>query len=211
MLAIHFTSARVQDWQSYHDALNLFSAADWHAIDSVNWPDHFPYAPDVRFQAMYNADYLLLHYAVEEEFARACAVRHNEAVYEDSCVECFISFDAGNTYFNIEFNVLGTGLIGHRSTIREEKMRLDAELVNRVNTFTNVQQIAGKKNWQIIMAIPFDLLGQDGNTLKGTSAHANFYKCGDKLPIPHYLSWQSILTPQPTFHAVEYFGEISFL
>lgn len=211
MLPIIFTSARTQDWQSYNDALNVFSAADWHAIDSVNWPDQFPYAPTVRFQAMYNTDFLLLHYAVEEEFVRAQAVRHNEAVYEDSCVECFISFDAGQTYFNIEFNVLGTGLIGQRSTVSKEKKRLEADLVNRVNTFTNVRQIAGKKSWQMALAIPFDILGQDGSALTGTSAHANFYKCGDKLPVPHYLSWKQIHMPEPSFHAIEYFGEIAFL
>ncbi|PVH26717.1 carbohydrate-binding family 9-like protein [Sphingobacterium corticibacter] len=211
MLLINFISARVQDWQSYHDAVSVFSESEWQVIDSVNWPAQFSYAPTVRFQAMYSAEFLLLHYAVEEEFVRACAVRHNEAVYEDSCVECFISFDEKKTYFNIEFNLLGTGLIGHRSTIYKEKKRLDVDLVNRVSTFTNVQQIAGKKNWQMIMAIPFEILGQDGTTLSGKSAHANFYKCGDQLPVPHYLSWKPIDTPQPTFHKVEYFGEIVFL
>ena len=31
-------------------------------------------------------------------------------------------------------------------------------------------------------------------------AKANFYKCGDKLPVPHFLSWKPINVPAPDFH-----------
>ena len=211
MLQVINKSANIQNWQSYHDALTVFSDSEWHAIDTVNWSDQFPYKPSVRFQVLYTPDFLVLHYDVEEDFLRANAMRHNDAVWTDSCVECFISFDAGKTYFNIEFNLLGTGLIGHGGTIRRERKRLEAGVVDRVTTFTNVRQAAGKKTWQLVLAIPLDILGQDGRTLSGTCAEANFYKCGDELPVPHYLSWKPINSPVPNFHLPAYFGKITFL
>ncbi|MCL7987511.1 carbohydrate-binding family 9-like protein [Sphingobacterium sp. lm-10] len=211
MLQVIRKSADIREWQSYHDAMSIFSEAKWHAIDMINWPDQFPYQPSVRFQVVYTSDFLVLHYDVEEDFVRANAVRHNEAVWEDSCVECFISFDAGKTYYNIEFNLLGTGLIGYGSRIRQERRRLGADIVERVSTFTHVRQMGGRKTWQMVLAIPFAILGQEGRTLSGGFAAANFYKCGDKLPVPHYLSLNPINSPVPSFHSPEYFGEIAFL
>ncbi|MNL73189.1 hypothetical protein D3C87_1986170 [compost metagenome] len=38
----------------------------------------------------------------------------------------------------------------------------------------------------------------------------NFYKCGDKLEQPHYLSWSPIHLPHPQFHAIDFFGNINF-
>ena len=39
---------------------------------------------------------------------------------------------------------------------------------------------------------------------------ANFYKCGDKLSVPHYLSWNPVTTEKPDFHRPEYFGLLEF-
>jgi hypothetical protein len=39
---------------------------------------------------------------------------------------------------------------------------------------------------------------------------ANFYKCGDGTSVPHYLSWNQVITETPDFHRPEFFGEISF-
>ncbi|MCK4879544.1 MAG: hypothetical protein KAS82_02750 [Bacteroidales bacterium] len=49
------------------------------------------------------------------------------------------------------------------------------------------------------------------DTLSGLDAHANFYKCGDKLKQPHFLSWKPVLCSTPDFHTPRYFGQLSFL
>ncbi len=211
MLFVKFITAQIGDWQSYHDAVRAFENVEWQPIANANWADQFPYTPQVRFQIAYSTEVLLLHYDVAEEFVRANAIRHNDPVYEDSCVECFVSFDGGKSYFNIEFNLLGTGLIGKRNCDGSDKVRMEIDNVNRVSTFTQVRHIAGRRDWQMILAIPFDVLGQDGSALLRTSAQANFYKCGDHLPKPHYMSWKPIRSANPNFHAVSFFGEITFL
>jgi hypothetical protein len=39
---------------------------------------------------------------------------------------------------------------------------------------------------------------------------ANFYKCGDELPTPHFLSWNPIEWKEPSFHRPEQFGKLIF-
>ena len=46
--------------------------------------------------------------------------------------------------------------------------------------------------------------------LKGKTIRANFYKCGDKLTVPHYLTWSTVGTPKPDFHRPEFFGMVRF-
>ena len=44
----------------------------------------------------------------------------------------------------------------------------------------------------------------------GRTLHGNFYKCGDLLQVPHFLSWNPIQLPKPCFHCPEFFGELIF-
>ena len=39
---------------------------------------------------------------------------------------------------------------------------------------------------------------------------ANVYKCGDLLPVPHFISWNPITTESPDFHRPEFFGQMRF-
>ena len=44
----------------------------------------------------------------------------------------------------------------------------------------------------------------------GKEIRANFYKCGDELDKPHYLSWNPINLEKPNFHCPEFFGTLFF-
>ena len=48
--------------------------------------------------------------------------------------------------------------------------------------------------WQLSLVIPAKALwfGHTIDTLDGLVIGANFYKCGDKLPEPHFVSWNAI-------------------
>ncbi len=66
--------------------------------------------------------------------------------------------------------------------------------------------------WHITFIIPISALYKDRfaswDELKG--ARCNFYKCGDGLSKPHYLSWAPVLTEKPNFHSPQFFGEVEF-
>jgi len=65
--------------------------------------------------------------------------------------------------------------------------------------------------WQITMAIPWEVFFK--HQLKpemGSKMRGNFYKCGDGLSVPHFISWTKIKTDKPSFHNPEFFGGLEF-
>lgn len=195
---------------TYHTLSQQMETLPWQPIAHINWKE-FPYKPHVGFQIVHDNQRIFIHYSVEEEFVKAQYVHINEAVWEDSCVEFFVSFDGKESYSNIEFNVLGTGLIGTGARVREKRTRLQPEITTKIQTATTVVNVDGKKKWNIILVIPTAVFVNDKiENLAGITAHGNFYKCGDSLPVPHFLSWNKIDHPTPNFHLPDFFGEIVF-
>ena len=69
----------------------------------------------------------------------------------------------------------------------------------------------GNFHWQLALLVPVATLFQSNiSSLDGIHARCNFYKCGDKLSRPHYLSWKPIKTGKPNFHVPQFFGECQF-
>lgn len=195
----------------YTTVKNRMYEIPWQDIQQINWPESYPDLPSVRFQIAHDDAHIFLHYRVQEDFVKAQHIRPNEAVYEDSCVEFFISFDSKRHYYNLEFNVLGTGLIGYGPAVKAERKRLSAKTIEQVSTATSVVKIKGNTVWAIILAIPTTIFEHDNiDRLSGIAAHANFYKCGDSLPAPHFVSWSPIDFPKPNFHLPEFFGDVVF-
>lgn len=209
-MVIAYKKIATSEFRSVHDWTAAFEEVEWHTIANVNWAENYPYCPEVKFQAMHTDAHIVLHYHVTEEYVKAQYIRPNENIWEDSCVEFFISFDDRKTYYNLEFNPLGAGLIGYGSAVKTERSRLSAEQINTVSTFTAVSNMQGQKIWQVVLVIPTALFPDQEAPLSGTKAHANFYKCGDGLPNPHFISWKPIDNPTPNFHLPKYFGEIVF-
>lgn len=195
---------------NYQRVAESMKKLPWHALDQAPWTATYPYRPEVRFQVGYSQQFMVLHYDVVEEFLRANAVLPNESVWEDSCVEFFVSFDQGKHYYNLEFNILGTGLIGFGSAVKSQRGRLSAEQIQTVCSFTQIQRHNGVSRWQIVLLVPLSLFGKSYSELRGTAARANFYKCGDGLPQPHFVCWNAIENSEPNFHLPRYFGTIRF-
>jgi hypothetical protein len=62
------------------------------------------------------------------------------------------------------------------------------------------------------MAIPLTVFfHHELKELKGKVFRANFYKCGDKLAVPHYVTWNPVGTVAPDYHRPEYFGLLKFV
>jgi len=198
----------MNDYSSFKNQLENIA---WHDLDVANWRNKYPYAPQAKFQIAHHNQAIILHYEIKENFVKAQYIRHNEAVWEDSCVEFFVSFDEREHYYNFEFNPLGTGLIGYGPATKNLRNRLTPEEINQVSTYTQLSSIQGDKIWSMILCIPVTVfIHTPLSSLSGLKAHANFYKCGDKLPDPHFLSWNPIDHPSPNFHLPAYFGSVEF-
>lgn len=181
----------------------------------VNW-ENFPYKPDLAFSMGYTENELLLKYYVTEEYFMAEKTDTNQAVYEDSCVEFFVSPGNDGIYYNLEFNGIGTCLMA-AGTDRNNRTRLTPELIAKIRRLTSagknpVAEKPGKFSWTITIAIPFEVfLYHDIENLTGKTFRGNFYKCGDKLRVPHYITWNPVGTEKPDFHQPAFFGELVFV
>jgi Carbohydrate-binding family 9 len=172
----------------------------------------FPYKPEVSFAIAHSDDYIFLKYFVAENTIRAVNTQVNSSVWEDSCVEFFIDFNDGKGYYNFEFNCIGTPLAGFGKTKLERDLLPEA-LVTSIKTESFISKVKMKEGvyWELSVAIPLNVfVHHNFSTLVGRQGRVNFYKCGDKLPAPHFLAWCEIQSTEPNFHLPEFFGEIHF-
>jgi hypothetical protein len=194
-------------------ASHLIETISSHAIDCLNWPDGFPDKPDVRFKIAGIEDGLLIKFYVKEDYTRATFTFDNQEVYHDSCVELFIDPSGDGTYYNFEFNAIGTLLLGFGAD-RHNRPRAPQEITKQVRRLSSIgtlpfDNIRLDKPWELTVIIPFSAFWQhESISLEGKKIRANFQKCGEDLPVPHYLTWNPILTPKPDYHQPAYFGSI---
>jgi len=205
---------------SPHPSLEVISdlldgSSDKLLIDTINWKE-YSYKPDVKLAIAYSDSEIFLKYYVAEDYFKAEMTESNQNVYEDSCVEFFVSPAGDGIYYNFEFNGIGTCLLGS-GTGRHDSRRADPEIISRIRRLSSVGKAAmpereGRFEWTLTVAISYRVFfHHDISDLKGKSFRANFYKCGDGLKVPHYVTWNPIETEQADFHRPEYFGTIKFI
>lgn len=159
-------------------------------------------------QLCWNDDGIHVRMHAIEQDIRAEHTAPLAPVCEDSCLEFFFCPVSGdNRYLNIEFNpnccvFFGIGYGRH------DRLRM----VPRTDPFTSIAERTDD-GWQITYTVPFSLICElfpDFVPEAGRTMAANFYKCGDLTPQPHYFSWNNIPLKDPDFHCSAYFGQLVF-
>jgi hypothetical protein len=184
-------------------------------IDTINWKQ-YDYKPEVELSVAYSDREIFLKYYIREDYFKAEKTETNQMVCEDSCVEFFVSPEDDGIYYNLEFNGIGTCLLG-TGTARENSKRADPSIVSKIRRMTSagnnpVSEQKGEFEWTITIAIPFEVFFHHKVTdLKGKTFRANFYKCGDMLSVPHFVTWNPVGTINPDYHQPEYFGLLKFV
>jgi hypothetical protein len=186
-------------------------------IDIEPWPTYPEYfdLPKVSFSIAHSENCIFVKYDVKEHEVLARYKQINDPVYKDSCVEFFIGFDDEKSYYNIEFNRLGTCL-GRFGNGRENRIPLPVEVLKTIKYERTLKQLkdTGEPaiNWTLTVAVPIEVFCFHKITsLQHTKSRMNFFKCGDDLSQPHYLAWNNIISTEPNFHLPEFFGEVEFL
>lgn len=187
----------------------------YQPITNVNWKDEYPYQPNVEFAIAYTDEAVLLHYRVTEASVRATAGHDNGPVWEDACVEFFSMPGGDDVYYNVECNCVGTLLIGAGDS-RTGRQHAPEAVLSQVSRWASLgkdgfEERIGECSWEVALVIPFSAFFLHHIfSLQGKSVRANFYKCGDKLQTPHFLSWSPIDLPKPNFHCPDFFGTLHF-
>lgn len=190
--------------------------SEWHVLDQVNWPEAFPYKPEVRFRLWHDGAALYLDYEVEEQGTRAMQGVLGAPVYEDSCVECFIQPcpDTDPRYYNFEFNPIGMMAMACRTGRNDPEDAPQAVLESvsikaSAGSETFAEKPLGK--WSLSVRIPASALFNSAvGDFSGKEMKMNFFKCGDALKVPHFVTWAPISTPSPDYHRPEFFIPVSF-
>jgi hypothetical protein len=100
---------------------------------------------------------------------------------------------------------------------RHDSTRADARIVDGIRRLTSMGnapfgEVSGDLQWTITLAIPLEtFFHHKTGSLKGKSFRANFYKCGDKLSNPHFVTWNPVGTEKPDYHRPEHFGILKFV
>ncbi len=184
-----------------------------HDIQKLPWPE-FVYKPEVSFSIAHTDDHILLKYFVREKTIRAVHHQDNSPVHEDSCVEFFIALDDNEEYYNLEFNCTGTCFFGFGKNGSQRKL-ISRDTIRKIRRLATIKSIINGTTscicWELAAMIPIEtLVFHKLTSLKKLNCRVNFYKCGDKLPEPHFLSWQDMRTSTPDFHITKFFGDACF-
>lgn len=206
----HIRAEQIQAGQI--PALISEAGIEYNNVDSVNWYQAFPYCPHVEFALAHTGNAILLHYRVTEQSIRTTCTADNQNIWEDSCVEFFVSPEEDGTYYNIECNSLGNLLVGG-GNLKPDRVRSTPEVMKAIQRSPSQPEKTAEGNltWSLALLIPITTFFlHKVEHLSGKAMRANFYKCGDLLPTPHFLSWNPIIDTKPNFHRPDCFGLLRF-
>ena len=208
---ISVSSVKASDICRVMDEANV----DFVSVGNHCWGKEFPYKPKFEVRMAHNGSQLLVNYRVTEECVRAVAPHDDGNVWEDSCCEFFLSPSSDGTYYNIECNAAGTLLIGFGAG-RDDRKRAPQAVLDKVDRWSSMGRLPfddmpGERTWQLCLAVPTDAcFHHQLASFDGLHAKGNVYKCGDKLPHPHFMSLFPIDIEKPNFHRPDFFGEVVF-
>lgn len=179
--------------------------------------------PRTEVKVLFDEGGLYLFFRVRDRGVRATFVEYQSPVCQDSCVEFFVQPVPGKGYFNFEVNPLGTMLLFYvtdptrvGSSLKEfEKVPADSaagvKMYSSMSRPTNGNS-QEEMEWWVQYFVPFAVFERFVGPVRpvhGAVWRANFYKCGDKTPRPHWAAWADV-GDALNFHQPERFGEIAF-
>jgi hypothetical protein len=180
-------------------------------VSTINWKE-FTYAPKVEFAILWSETGLFINYWVDEEVTMALTLNDNGPVWKDSCVEFFVSPDGNDFYYNFEFNCIGSCLLAFGEN-RNSRRKASDEILKGIARFSSLEKKVLPEShtgpWDLLVIIPpTAFFMHPGFKFREMTMKGNFYKCGDGLSKPHYLTWKPISTEKPDYHRPEFFSSL---
>ena len=189
-----------------------------YQLDQPNWDslpilslDHILWEADcgIRAKAQICRDVsaLYVHLSAAESSIRAEYTALLSPVHEDSCLEFFFMPEEENRYMNFEVNPNGCLHIGFGKS-RKERITV---VCRDADSLFHLKTAITEDGWEVFYQIPFSFLQLFYPFFRPEGClNANFYKCGDKTPEPHFLSWNPVTSSTPDFHRPCDFGKLVF-
>ncbi|MGL4363384.1 MAG: carbohydrate-binding family 9-like protein [Cellulosilyticaceae bacterium] len=185
------------------------SAPDWSIVPKVII-DEFPWYQGGKKQLTYvqcniNHNNICLRVESMDEYIRGDAKSLNEAVYNDSCFEFFLTpnKNKGDAYFNIEINCNGILYLAYKDNT-PERLLITEEQADHITI--EAKRIEG--GWALDVQLPLEILeSMCGYKIEKHMWHGNFYRCGGREDT-QYACWNKIEWDYPSYHLPKTFGTI---
>ncbi|MBD5210029.1 MAG: hypothetical protein HDS69_07860 [Bacteroidales bacterium] len=180
-------------------------------IDSLNWPQEYPYHPLTVVNAAHSDEAIFLDFFVRCNYLRAVNAESNSPVWEDSCVSFFVRPQPDGEYWSFHINCIGA-INASRRTTRRPVHRLSTEEIDTIECYASCgyqpfREVEGLFTWNVVVRIPLSLIGVEYKGLP-VLMKGNLYKCASGTSQPHFLSWNPVGTQHPDFHSPQSFGDI---
>lgn len=160
---------------------------------------------------------LYIGHVCEDEHITARYTKHDDPVPKDDCFEVMIAPDPQrpNFYFNIEWNVLGAYVDGHRAHgPKKPSVKWDATGIRIAGSYAGTlnEDSDTDRSWTCEVAIPFENFAKHMKHTPpqpGDRWNWNLNRHGGDVNM-QYSQWSSGDTPAPAFHTPHRFGQIIF-
>ena len=163
---------------------------------------------------LWDDDHLYVAFTVHDPHISATLIGRDSPVSRDDCVEVFIAPDTSQvtSYFNFEFNALGTildrsPLADRSSTWNGEGVQVAIDIQGTLNQETDQDTL-----WTAEIALPFAVFEPYAPHLPpapGDVWRLNLYRTGGAINL-QYITWSNTLTTKPQFHEPQRFGVVHF-
>ena len=166
---------------------------------------------------LWDDEHLYIAHICQDAYITARTREHDGPVAKDDCFELMIAPDTArpNFYFNVEWNVIGGYVDGHRPQGPKgpradwdvEGVQIAGSYVGTLNDDTDIDQY-----WTVEVAIPlknFSVYSPKSQVESGTVWNLNINRHGGDTNM-QYSQWSPGDTPQPAFHTPHRFGRLIF-
>jgi len=175
-------------------------------IDDFRWVEN-DYRPETSVKLWHDGKALWIRLETKEREPMAKALEDDGKIWCDSCLESFVRpFPDDPRYLNLEANSLGNMILGIGAGRGDRK-----SIVKAYKPRIGMKAEKGPDSWSVSYHLPFDMLREIYGKSAGTplkTIHANFYKCGDETPLPHFGMWSPITNGKIDYHQSEFFGTL---
>jgi hypothetical protein len=193
----------------------------WVAAPDVG-PFHFPWFKEGQKEQtvakmLWNDEYLYIAHICQDAHITARYTKHDDPIPEDDCFEVMILPDPArpNAYYNIEWNLLGGYVDGHRpegatgprAPWDVRGLRIAGSHVGDLNDGAGRDEY-----WLCEVAIPLENFAgamPHSPPKPGDQWRLNFNRHGGEVNL-QYSQWSPASTPAPAFHTPESFGHVIF-
>lgn len=187
-------------------------------LDTINWPEKYPYCPETEFAICHNSEGILLHFKVREKNTAAIyGVVDGDPVWKDSACELFFApkLKKDSIYYNLECNCLGRILYAG-SAERHNRTMASQDALDSILRWASLgtecfEAKEGITEWELALYIPKEAIFLHHiKSLDGLRMRGNIHKVGNKLIPKQFITYFPIKTEKADLHRTEYFGIIRF-